>query len=175
MTQHTFKIRRTVCCVLSALFSLPVVAQPNLNGETGYLNMPDGRIEADGTLRTGFSFAKPYSNIWSSISISPRIEVTGRYARVMSGAIGNGTTYWNGYGDYKDKAISGKLLLIEEDWLAPSLVFGLEDVMGTGIWKSTYVAASKKFGELDTTLGVGSGRINGVFAGMRYAPASWDG
>lgn len=173
MTHHTFKIRRTVCCVLGALFTLPAWAQPNLNGETGYLNMPDGRIAADGTLRTGFSFAKPYVNFWSSLSIASRIEVSGRYARVMSGALPG--AYWTGYGDFKDKTISGKLLLLEEDWHTPSVVLGMNDVMGTGVWKSTYVAASKKFGDLDTTLGLGSGRIKGAFAGMRYAPATWDG
>ena len=36
-------------------------AEPNLNGETGYINMPNGRVEPDGTFRIGDSFAKPYS------------------------------------------------------------------------------------------------------------------
>lgn len=173
MRQQKFKIRLMAFSVMSALIALPAMAQSNLNGETGLINMPDGRIETDGTLRMGYSFAKPYVNMWSSISVSPRLEVTGRYTRVMSGAEPGAA--WVGYGDYKDKVISGKFLLLEEDWHTPSVVFGMEDVMGTGLFKSKYVAASKKFGDLDTTLGVGSGRINGVFAGARYAPTTWDG
>lgn len=173
MRQQKFKIRLMVCSVMSALIALPAMAQSNLNGETGYINMPDGRIETDGTLRMGYSFAKPYVNMWSSISVSPRLEVTGRYTRIMNGAMPGAA--WVGYGDFKDKVISGKLLLLEEDWRTPSVVFGMEDVMGTGLFKSKYVAASKKFGDLDATLGVGSGRIKGAFAGARYAPAAWDG
>jgi len=153
----------------------PAFAAPNINGETGYINMPDGRIEADGTFRMGYSFAKPYSSIWSSITLLPRVEVYARYVRIMSGASGAPGTYWGGYGDYKDKIASGKLLLLEEDWITPSLAFGINDVQGTGLFISKYLAASKQFGALDTTLGVGTGRINGAFAGARYAPEAWQG
>ncbi|MDD2776695.1 MAG: YjbH domain-containing protein [Gallionella sp.] len=158
---------------MSALFTLPAMAESNLNGETGYINMPNGRVEADGTLRMGYSFAKPYVNMWSSIAVSPRLEVSGRYTRVMGGAMPGAA--WVGYGDYKDKVISGKFLLLEEDWHTPSVAIGMNDVMGTGLFKSQYIAASKKFGALDTTLGIGSGRISGAFAGARYSPAAWDG
>ncbi len=175
MPPQNFKIRLLVCSVFGALLALPAAAQPNLNGETGFINMPNGRIEPDGTFRMGYSFAEPYVNMWSSASLSSRMEVSARYTRVMSGAIGGGNAAWAGYGDYKDKVINTKFLLLEEDWHLPSLAFGINDVMGTGLFKSRYVAASKKFGALDTTLGVGSGRINGVFAGARYAPAAWDG
>jgi membrane-associated phospholipid phosphatase len=173
MAQQNFKIRLMVCSVLSALFALPAMAQPNLNGETGLINMPDGRIEADGTLRMGYSFAKPYVNMWSSVSLSSRLEVTGRYTRIMYPASTN--VAWAGYGDYKDKVISGKFLLLEEDWHTPSVVFGMEDVVGTGLFKAKYVAASKKIGDLDATLGVGSGQIKGAFAGARYSPTNWAG
>lgn len=175
MRQPTFKIRLVALSVLGVLSAAPVLAQPNLEGTTGYMNMPDGRVEADGTLRTGFSFAKPYVNLWTSISLSSRLEVSGRYGRIMSGALGGPGTYWAGYGDSKDKAINGKFVLLEEDWHTPSVAVGINDVMGTGLFKSRYVAASKKFGALDATLGVGSGRITGGFAGARYAPADWGG
>src|SRR3989338_6055592 len=151
------------------------LAEPNHNVETGYINMPDGRVEADGTFRMGYSFAKPYSNVWSSVVVLPRVEFYARYARIMSGSIGAPGSGWENYGDYKDKVFSGKVMLLEEDWLTPSVVFGIDDVQGTGLFKSKYLAASMQFGDLDTTLGVGTGRINGAFAGARYAPAAWKG
>ena len=157
-----------ICVLLSALgacMSQPAFAQPNLNGETGYINMPSGRIEADGTFRMGYSFAEPYSNLWSSITLLPRVELYARYVRIMSGAIGAPGSGWENYGDYKDKAASGKVLLLEEDWLTPSVAFGIDDVQGTGLFKSKYLAASKQFGALDTTLGVGTGRIKGCSPG----------
>ncbi len=168
-------LRLVVLYVLSVCVALPAEAEPNINGETGYINMPSGRVEADGTFRMGYSFAKPYSSTWTSVTLLPRVEFYARYVRIMSGAIGAGNQYWQGYGDYKDKVASGKVLLLEEDWNTPSVAFGLNDVQGTGIFKSQYLAASKRFGDLDATLGAGKGRISGVFAGARYAPKDWNG
>ena len=153
----------------------PAHAQPDINGESGYINMPSGRIDPDGTFRMGYSFAKPYSSIWSSIAFLPRVELSLRYTRTMSGAIGGGGSYWQGYGDSKDKVASGKILLREEDWNYPAITFGMNDVQGTALFKSRYIAASKYFGALDVTLGLGKGRIDGAFGGVRYAPDSWRG
>lgn len=158
-----------------AIFAGSSHAAPNINGETGYINMPSGRVEADGTFRMGYSFAEPYSSIWTSISLLPRVEFSGRFTRILSGAIGGGSPIWQGYGDYKDKVINGKAVLFEEDWFMPSLALGIHDVQGTGLFVSKYLAASKRFGPLDATLGFGSGRIDGLFAGARYAPREWDG
>jgi hypothetical protein len=157
-------------CAVSAAF-----AQPDINGETGYINMPSGRIETDGTFRMGYSFAKPYVSYWSSISFLPRVELNARYTRIMTGEIGGSNPYWQGYGDYKDKVVSGKFLLLEEAWNKPALSLGMNDFQGTGLFTSRYLAASKQFGALDATLGLGNGRISGVFAGARYAPSSWNG
>lgn len=177
INRPNFKLCLVTLSVLGAVVSPPVFAQPNINGETGYINMPSGRIEPDGTFRMGYSFARPYASLWSSITLLPRVELYARYTRIM-GIPGFNTTnsaYGLGYGDYKDKVASGKLLLLEEDWHTPSLVFGINDVQGTTLFPSKYLAASKQFGALDTTLGIGSGRISGVFAGARYAPKEWNG
>src|SRR3989338_1932001 len=119
------------------------LAEPNHNGETGYINMPDGRVEADGTFRMGYSFAKPYSNVWSSVVVLPRVEFYARYARIMGIS---GFTNNSDYGDYKDKVFSGKFVLLEESWRMPSVAFGIDDVQGTGLFRSEYLAASKQFG-----------------------------
>ncbi|HYR05369.1 MAG TPA: YjbH domain-containing protein, partial [Gallionella sp.] len=169
------KLRLAALGALGVCVALPAQAEPNLNGETGYINMPSGRIEADGTFRMGYSFAKPYSSIWSSITLLPRVELYARYVRIMAPVSVPNNTYWSGYGDYKDKVASGKVLLLEEDWNTPSLAFGMNDVQGTGLFVSKYLAASKLFGALDTTVGYGRGRISGMFAGARYAPKEWGG
>jgi len=167
--------RIVVFAALALCAASEAFAQPNINGETGYINMPDGRIEPDGTFRMGYSFAKPYVSVWSSITFLPRVELNARYVRIMTGPIGSGNQYWQGYGDYKDKVVSGKVVLLEENRNTPSLAFGSNDMQGTRLFKSQYLAASKLLGALDATLGVGKGRIKGVFAGARFAPASWNG
>ncbi|MDH4286272.1 MAG: YjbH domain-containing protein, partial [Gallionella sp.] len=177
-----FKIqeaRRVYLTFLLGLFlagaSPAAFAEPNLNGETGYINMPGGRIEPDGTLRMGYSFADPYANLlWASVAVLPRVELYARFVRVVGVPAGT-TAHWQDYGDYKDKVASAKFVLLEESWFAPNVVFGINDVQGTGLFRSKYLAASKRFGDLDTTLGIGKGRIRGGFAGARYAPESWDG
>ncbi|OGS94889.1 MAG: hypothetical protein A3H31_04330 [Gallionellales bacterium RIFCSPLOWO2_02_FULL_57_47] len=173
---RTLPLAALVFAVLAAGAAPAAFAQPNINGETGYINMPSGRVEADGTFRIGYSFAEPYSNIlWSSVTLLPRVEFYARYVRIMSPVSASYDPRWANYGDYKDKVASGKLLLLEEDWFTPSVAFGINDVQGTGIFKSRYLAASKRFGDLDATLGAGKGRISGVFAGARYAPKDWNG
>ena len=177
-----FKIQGASHVVLTPLFGMflagaspAVFAEPNLNGETGYINMPSGRIEADGTFRMGYSFAEPYANnLWASIAVLPRVELYARYVRVMGIPGGTGAN-WSNYGDYKDKVASGKFVLLEESWLMPSIAIGIDDVQGTGLFRSKYLAASKRFGDLDLTFGAGRGRISGLYAGTRYQPASWDG
>jgi Exopolysaccharide biosynthesis protein YbjH len=150
-------------------------AAPNLNGETGYINMPNGRIEQDATLRMGYRFSKPYVALWSSVSVLPRLEISGRYERIMTGAIGANSLQWQGYGDYKDKVLSGKLLLLSETEYLPSVALGMNDVQGTGLFAAQYIAANKQFGALDVGLGYGRGRIAGGYVGARYTPAHWGG
>lgn len=165
-------LRLILSCALGACTALSAQAEPNLNGQTGYINMPSGRLEPDGTFRMGYSFAKPYSSIWSSVALLPRVEFNASYVRIMGiPGFGNHPEY----GDYKDKVASGKVLLLEEDRNTPAVAFGIDDVVGTGLFKSKYFAASKQFGGLETTLGAGHGRISGMFAGVRYAPAAWKG
>ena len=173
--QKFFRLTLVLLAVLCGGTAVSAWAEPNLNGETGYINMPNGRVDPDGTFHIGYSFAKPYSSLWSSITFLPRVELNARYTRIMSGDIGAGNPLWQGYGDYKDKVASGKLILLEEGRYSPSLAFGINDILGTGLFKSRYLAASKQFGSLDITMGVGEGRIDGPFAGGRYEPEAWKG
>jgi len=137
--------------------------------------MPNGRIENDGVLRIGYSVTEPYASMWSSITFLPRLELNARYVRIMTGSIGNGNQNWQNYGDYKDKVASGKIVLLDEGRIAPTIAIGINDIQGTGLFKSQYLTTSKRLGDLDATIGVGKGRINGAFAGVRYIPESWRG
>lgn len=44
---------------------------------------------------------------------------------------------------------------------APSVVFGGEDIWGTGLYTSKYLAFSKEIGYFDITLGYAKGRLGG--------------
>ncbi len=132
--------------------------------------MPDGRIGNDGDLRLGLSYSSPYAVMWGSISLLPRLELSGRYTQIngVSGFEDN-----DDFGDYKDKAFDAKLILLKETSYLPNVAIGKQDFLGTELFSAEYLAISKRFSNIDLTLGYGSKRIDGLFAGLRYIPSRY--
>lgn len=130
--------------------------------------MPDARIEPDGTLRIGADYADPYANFGASAVLLPRIEVHGGVSIIkhIPGFANN--KVFSDFGDFKDKSTGLKALLLQESDHLPAVALGVEDPIGTGLFRSQFLAASKRFGPLDATVGVGRKRIDGVFGGARY-------
>ncbi len=158
--------------VLLCLLPTPLPAQPSTTGQTGLINMPDGRIDPEGTLRFGLSYNKPYTALWSSITFLPRLELSARYTNINDAPAFQGDENAD-FGDYKDKAFDAKLLLLRESRWLPAISAGTQDYMGTRLFAAHYMAMSKRlFGDLDVTLGYGTKRIDGLFGGVRYNP-SW--
>jgi len=129
--------------------------------------MPDARLAPDGTWRLGLAQSDPYFSVWSSVSLFPRLEVSGRYTRI-DGVPG----FPNApeLGNYRDKAFDAKLLLLAEDGPWPAVAIGAQDYFGTQLFQAQYLALSKRFGRFDLTVGYGNDRIDGVFGGVRYTP-----
>ncbi|MCO6411198.1 MAG: YjbH domain-containing protein [Thiogranum sp.] len=144
-------------------------AEPNTFGQTGTINMPDARMAPDGTLSFGVSYFKPYLPLWSTVTVLPRAELTLRYTTIRDVPSELG----KGFGDYKDKAADGKLLLLREHKLWPALALGRQDIFGTELFSSEYAVLSKRLGNTDYSLGYGNDRIDGLFGGMRHRP-SWN-
>jgi hypothetical protein len=140
------------------------------------INMPDARLAPDGTLRFGFSYAEPYVTPWTSITFLPRFELSGRVTRIMHGPPPFSDPQQNAsYGDYRDKALDGKLVLLEEGTWWPQFAVGAQDMIGTKIFPAQYAVASKRLGDFDFTVGYGRDRIDGVFGGARYRPSALPG
>jgi hypothetical protein len=153
---------------------------PTSIGLTGLINMPTARTEPDGTLYLGFSRDQPYSATYGVLQALPWLQISGRYTSI------DGTrALESGYGTDKDKSAGFKLRLVPEgglglDWM-PEVAFGMEDVQGTRLFKSSFLAASKRFalggfGSADATIGYGRDRIDGLYGGVRLranALPSW--
>ena len=149
----------------------PPPTAPSVSGQTGLLSMPDARMAPDGTWRTGMSYLKPYQALWSSLTIMPFLEGSFRFTRTMyvpGFPAGPGVDY----GDFKDKEFDLKLRVLPERGWWPQVAAGAQDVQGTGVYSANYLAASKRLGEFDFTLGYGNNRIDGAFGGVRWSPAS---
>lgn len=134
--------------------------------------MPDARVESDGTLRFGLANEDPYFSVWGSVTLFPRLELSGRYVKIDGVS---GFPDAPELGDYRDKALDAKLLLLKESTYLPALAIGSHDYVGTRLFASRYVALSKRAGPVDLTVGYGEDRIAGLFGGIRYLPGSVPG
>ncbi|MGY8626529.1 YjbH domain-containing protein [Chromobacterium violaceum] len=169
---RSYLVRGALQGGLPLLLACSAFAQPSLTGQIGYINMPSARVGEDGTFSFGYGYDKPYGILWTSTTVLPWLEVSGRYTSI-SGVPGfTDQQYGGGYGRYKDKSIDLKLKLWDESAWMPSIAFGATDIQGNRLWKGNYLVASKNlWPNLEVSLGYGQQRINGVFGGMRYTPS----
>ena len=130
---------------------------PSLSGVTGLLDMPSARLMADWNIRTYYSWADPYGTFGMTATFLPWLEINGRVIRIDELP---GFTDGN-YGAYKDKALDFKLRLHKETEHWPAIALGATDIHGTGLFTSRYLAANKRFGPLDVTIGLGQGILAG--------------
>ena len=120
-------------------------------GGVGLLEMRNARMRPDGTLEATAAIRHQrrfYALTWQAL---PWLETTYRLTERLNATTGAGIT--------NDRAFDVKIRLIQEDDLLPSVAIGLQDFVGTGIYSGEYVVASKRFGRLDVTLGLGWGRL----------------
>ena len=134
--------------------SQPVTSSSNF-GETGLLVMPNARMMEGGILK--FHYSSSFPNEYTSVVASPFswLEATYRYSEVENARYG--PFHYSGNQSYKDKGFDLKVGILSETAYFPQISLGIRDLVGTGLSSSEYIVASKRFGRLDTTLGVGWG------------------
>ena len=126
-------------------------------GETGLLEIPTARFLQEGTLKMGISASYPYEFTFITASPFSWLEATYRYAEEKN--LLYGPAAFSGNQTHKDKGFDLKLRILEESFYLPNVALGLRDIAGTGRFSSEYLSASKKFGNLDFTLGLGWGNL----------------
>ncbi|WP_256370483.1 YjbH domain-containing protein [Roseomonas sp. AR75] len=120
-------------------------------GGVGLLEMRNARFRPDGTLEAGASLRHQRRLWFVNFQALPWLETTFRIAERLDGTTGSGMT--------TDRSFDVKIRLVEEDDLWPAVAIGLQDFIGTGIYGGEYIVASKRFGPLDVTAGMGWGRL----------------
>lgn len=113
-------------------------------GITGLIDTPSARTQYDGALKITFSH-QDIANISNiTYQATPWLETTFRYT----------------YGSlYQDRSYGAKFIISKENGIRPSIAIGVQDILGTGIWSSEYIVASKNIKNLDISLGLGWGRL----------------
>ncbi|KPL98047.1 YjbH domain-containing protein [Vibrio splendidus] len=137
-------------------------SQMNFGG-VGLMQMPTGRMAPEGEFNFSASFNNEYYFYNVSLQVMPWLETTVRYTQVQDLLYSGGADQdcsqnsFSGCTKYTDKGIDFKLRLIEEGYYLPEVSVGVRDFGGTGLFDGEFVAATKRFGPVDFTLGMAWG------------------
>jgi hypothetical protein len=139
-------------------------AQVNDFGVGGMLDIPSARMQNENTFTTTYS-RKDVADIYTiGFQASDRLETSFRYtifnARELSPIPGTrcqaNALFCDGI---RDRSFEVRYRLIDETQTLPAVVIGVRDLLGTGQWGAEYLVASKRYGNLDLTVGLGWGRL----------------
>ncbi|SMX32281.1 YjbH domain-containing protein [Maliponia aquimaris] len=124
----------------------------NLFGVPGLIDMPTAQVPPDATLTGTLAAIGGTTRSTLYFQILPRLSGTFRYSAIEKfGGPTGGTLY--------DRSFDLRYQLLTETDLRPSVVVGIQDFIGTGIYSGEYVVASKTvMPGLTVTGGVGWGR-----------------
>jgi hypothetical protein len=129
-------------------FTFTCLAVASDYGTTGLIDIPTARFEKDGLFSVGASTDERHKQFSITYQATPWLQGTFRYTGFSE------FFYW-------DRSYEFKARLWEEELYLPQVAVGIRDIVGTGIFGSEYVVASKQFGRTDVTFGVGWGRLAG--------------
>jgi hypothetical protein len=125
--------------------------------------MPSAEMLPDGQFTLAYSYFGGQSRLSATFQALPWLSASFRY---------NGIQNWNlgGFQTYYDRGFDVRFRLLKEGRLRPEVALGLQDFIGTGIYASEYIVATKNLtapgwntarlpGRLKLTAGVGWGRL----------------
>ena len=138
-------------------FPYKVTPDASNYGNTGLIEIPTARFMDEASLR--FNFSSSWPNEYTALTASPFswFEATYRYAEIKNQKYG--PAGYSGNQSLKDKGFDVKLGLVEESFYFPAIAVGLRDIAGSGDFSSEYLVASKRYKNLDVTLGLGWGKL----------------
>lgn len=146
--------------LLPLCLAVPAVAQqdplrPSLNfyGGTGLIDMPSGESQPDGQISTTVSHFAGITRVALTFQMTPRLSGSFRYAGLQN-------LNFEGYETYFDRSFDIRYQFLDEGRYLPSMVIGLQDFVGTGIYSGEFIAATKTLTpRLKATVGLGWGRL----------------
>ena len=146
-----------LCCSVSAARAdsvLPFTPRTTY-GDIGLLDMPSARMAPDGEIALTVGSLQGSQRYNFSFQAFPWFEGSFRYSHISDF---QGPGLPPGYSLF-DRSLGIKIRLLQEGDILPEFSVGVRDLLGTGVYASEYMAASKRFGNFDFTLGAGWGRL----------------
>lgn len=133
-------------------------------GGVGLMQMPTARFGSEGEFALSTGRVSPYQR--NALTMQPLSWLEGVIRYTDVGDRRYGPQSFSGDQTYKDKGIDVKLKLLDESESWPALALGFRDIGGTGLFAAEYFVASRRYYNLDFSLGVGWGYLGtrGVIA-----------
>ena len=129
----------------------------NTYGNIGLIDMPTAQTMPDGNVAFSYGLVGNAGRATINFQLAPRIEGSLRYSTIDGFSVP---------GSRADRQFDLKFNLLREGDKTPSLALGFRDFLGSGVYSSEYLVASKTFAKgLTVTGGLGWGRLAGIRAG----------
>jgi len=139
--------------ILFSLIGSQSLAQSlNTYGNTGLIDMPSAHHMPDGEVAFTYGLVGNSSRATVSFQIAPRVEGSIRYSNIDG---------WSASDlDRNDRQFDFKINLLDETTAPFSLAIGARDFLGSAVYSSEYIVASKAVSDgLRFTGGIGWGRL----------------
>jgi hypothetical protein len=122
-------------------------------GGTGLFQTRTARSSADGLFEVGYSHIFPYKRYYLTLQGLPWLEGTFRYTDIENRLFSPFVSF-SGTQTFKDRGADISIRLLEESKYSPALAVTFQDGLGTGQFSGEYLSATKRFYDLDVTLGI---------------------
>jgi hypothetical protein len=154
---------REVWKIVALIAAGPALSGPaadstyNSYGYPGLIDMPGAHSRPDGELGLSVSHFKNTTRTTLTFQMTPRMSGSFRYSNLYDLVDANAT------GFVFDHSFSIHYRFADETARRPALAIGLNDFLGTGVYSSEYLVASKTLNRnIRVTGGIGWGRLAGV-------------
>ncbi len=153
-----------MCSAVNLFFAKPLTGQEayqyNLYGTPGLIDTPTARSAVDAELAASVTYFAGTTRSTLSFQITPRLSGSFRYANLENeGNMGGEPLF--------DRSFDLQYQLLAESPRMPAIAVGLRDFIGTGVYSSEYVVATKQVAQdIELSGGIGWGRLgsSGGFA-----------
>lgn len=134
-------------------------------GGVGLLQTRTARFGPDGQFDFGGSVVDEYRRYYFNWHILPWLEATFRYTDIRNRLFSRFEEF-SGDQTFKDRGADLKFKLLDESKYVPAIALGIQDGLGTGQFSGEYIVASKRWYDLDFSLGLGWGYFTGSSGGF---------
>lgn len=160
-----------IAATMAATVGAPAAAETlrpsvNLYGMTGLIDMPSAQTMPDAQITLSYSYFGETQRRNFQFQILPRIAGAIRYATIENwGQRDEDTRVYDPTYDLFDRSFDLQFTLWRDGdwrWWTPDVALGFRDFLGTGVYSSEYLVATKTVQDFTLSLGLGWGRLSRV-------------